>query len=81
LSEISGHFAFELALKDVVTPIPLAGSAGSLDTVQLDRTSVAEFLHLEAQLRKFSLQLDQMQRIALPPDSTRDLIHSIAQQL
>lgn len=57
------------------------GEVPSLDTVQLDRTSVAEFLHVEAQLRKFRLQLDQMQRIALTPDRTRDLIHSIAQQL
>jgi transcriptional regulator with XRE-family HTH domain len=57
------------------------GEVPSLDTVQLDRTSVAEFLHLEAQLRKFRLQLDQMQRMALPPDKTRDLIHSIVRQL
>lgn len=57
------------------------GEVPSLDTVQLDRTMVAEFLHLEAQLRKFGLQLDQMQRIALSPDATRDLIRSITQQL
>ncbi|WP_406283741.1 hypothetical protein [Embleya sp. NBC_00896] len=49
--------------------------------MQLDRTSVAELLHLEAQLRKFRLQLDQMERIALSEDETRDLIHSIAWQL
>ncbi len=57
------------------------GDVPSLDVVQLDRTTVAEFLHLEAQLRKFALQLDRMQQIALEPDKTRDLIHSIAQQL
>jgi transcriptional regulator with XRE-family HTH domain len=57
------------------------GEVPSLDTVQLDRTSVAEFLHLDAQLRKFKLQLDQMERIALSEAATRDLIHSIAQQL
>lgn len=57
------------------------GRVTRLDTVQLDRTSVAEFLHVDAQLRKFGLQLDQMQRMALSPDATRDLIHSIARQL
>lgn len=53
----------------------------SLDTVQLERTGFAEFLHVEAQLRKFRLQLDQMQRIALPPDRTRDHINSLVKQL
>ncbi|MFE3198739.1 helix-turn-helix domain-containing protein [Embleya sp. NPDC059237] len=53
----------------------------SLDTVQLDRTNVAEFLHVGAQLRKFSLQLDQMERIALSESATHDLIRSIAHQL
>ena len=57
------------------------GEVPSLDTVQLDRTSAAEFLYAEAQLRKYQLQLDKMQQMALPPDKTRDLIHSIAQQL
>ncbi|MYS81371.1 helix-turn-helix domain-containing protein [Embleya scabrispora] len=57
------------------------GEVPSLDTVQLDRTSVAEFLHTSTQLRKFSLQLDQMERIALSESRTRDLIQSIMQQL
>lgn len=57
------------------------GEVPSLDTVQLDRTTVAEFLHAEAQVRKFRLQLDQMQHIALPAGKTRDLIHSTARQL
>ncbi|MFE9422774.1 helix-turn-helix domain-containing protein [Kitasatospora sp. NPDC006697] len=57
------------------------GDVPSLDVVQLDRTMVAEFLHVEAQLKKFSLQLDQMQRDALSPDDTRSLIHTIARQL
>jgi transcriptional regulator with XRE-family HTH domain len=56
------------------------GEVSSLDTVQLDRTNAAEFLHLEAQLRKFKLHLDQMERIALSEHETRDLIHSIAQR-
>lgn len=57
------------------------GDVPSLDVVQLDRTTVAEFLHLEAQLRKFASHLDQMQRIALSVDQTRDLIRAIARQL
>lgn len=57
------------------------GDVPYLDTVQLDRTSVAEFLHTGTQLRKFSLQLDQMERIALSETRTRDLIRSIMQQL
>ncbi|WP_344441417.1 helix-turn-helix transcriptional regulator [Kitasatospora nipponensis] len=57
------------------------GEVPSLDVVQLDRTTSAEFLHQEAQLRKFALQLDQMQRVALSPERTRDLIRSITRQL
>lgn len=57
------------------------GRVPSLDTVQLDRTTMGEFLHSDAQLRKFRLQLDQMQRIALSPAATRDLVHSITQNL
>lgn len=57
------------------------GEVPSLDTVQLDRTSVAEFLHLEPQLRKFRLQLDRMESLALSADGTRALIRSIIQEL
>ncbi len=53
----------------------------SLDTAQLDRTNAAEFLHLDAQLRKFRLHLDRMQHIALSPAETRDLIRTIVHQL
>jgi hypothetical protein len=53
----------------------------SLDVVLLDRTSAAEFLHMQAQLRKSALQLDQMQRVALSPGRSRDLIRSIASEL
>jgi len=52
-----------------------------LDTVQLDRTTAGEFLHSEAHLCKYRLQLDEMQRIALPPRKTLDLMHAIASQL
>jgi transcriptional regulator with XRE-family HTH domain len=57
------------------------GEVPSLDTVQLDRTTVAEFLHVEGQLRKFRLQLDQMQRTALVLTETRNLISAITKQL
>ncbi|MFI1383196.1 helix-turn-helix domain-containing protein [Embleya sp. NPDC020886] len=57
------------------------GRVPSLDTIQLDRTGVADFLHTNTQLRKFSLQLDQMERIALTEPRTRDLIHSLMRHL
>jgi transcriptional regulator with XRE-family HTH domain len=57
------------------------GQVPRLDTVQLDRTTAGEYLHSEAQLCKYRLQLDQMQRIALPPKATLDLMHTIASQL
>jgi len=57
------------------------GEVPRLDTVQLDRTSAAEFLHLEGQLRKFKLQFDQMELMALTAAETRDLIHAIARHL
>ncbi|WP_460064965.1 helix-turn-helix domain-containing protein [Streptomyces sp. YKOK-I1] len=57
------------------------GQVPPLDTVQLDRTTAGEFLHAGAHLCKYRLQLDEMQRIALPPEKTLDLMHSISQSL
>ncbi|MFW6723300.1 helix-turn-helix domain-containing protein [Streptomyces sp. MAR4 CNY-716] len=57
------------------------GEVPRLDTVELDRTTAVEFLHLDGQLRKYRLHLDRMQEIALSPARTRDLIHSIVHQL
>lgn len=57
------------------------GDVPGLDTAQLDRTNAAEFLHLDAQLRKFRLHLDRMQHIALSPAETRDLIHTFVHHL
>ncbi|AZM47087.1 transcriptional regulator [Streptomyces sp. WAC 06738] len=57
------------------------GDVPSLDTVQLDRTNAAEFLHLDGQLRKYRLHLDRMQQMSLPPAETRDLIHDLIHQL
>lgn len=57
------------------------GLVPRLDTVQLDRTSAGEFLYAEAHLDKYRLQLDEMQRLALAPRETLDLIHTVSQQL
>lgn len=57
------------------------GQAPPLDTVQLDRTTAGEFLHSGAHLCKYRLQLDEMQRIALPPKKTLDLMHTISLSL
>ncbi|MET8948578.1 helix-turn-helix transcriptional regulator [Streptomyces sp. NPDC004542] len=57
------------------------GQVPLLDTVQLDRTTAGEFLYSGAHLCKYRLQLDEMQRIALPPKKTLDLMHTISRTL
>ncbi|WNO74891.1 helix-turn-helix transcriptional regulator [Streptomyces sp. AM8-1-1] len=57
------------------------GQMPPLDTVQLDRTTAGEFLYSGAHLCKYRLQLDEMQRIALKPEETLDLMHTISQSL
>ncbi|MCE7082311.1 helix-turn-helix transcriptional regulator [Streptomyces sp. ST2-7A] len=57
------------------------GEVPRLDTVQLDRTIEAEFLHLEGQLVKFRKQLDRMQELALSEEASRSLIASIIRNL
>ncbi|MGW1300066.1 helix-turn-helix domain-containing protein [Streptomyces sp. NPDC002514] len=57
------------------------GQVPPLDTVQLDRTTAGEFLHSGAHLCKYRLQLDEMQRIALPPKKTLDLMRTISRSL
>ncbi|MFE1861315.1 helix-turn-helix domain-containing protein [Streptomyces anandii] len=55
------------------------GPVPQLDTVQLDSTHGAcEFLDAEAQLSKYRAVLNRMECCALPPDSSRDLIHRLA---
>lgn len=54
------------------------GPVPQLDTVQIDSTHGPEFLYGEAQLAKYRAHLDWMERIALPPEQSRDLIHDIA---
>ncbi|MDQ0789184.1 transcriptional regulator with XRE-family HTH domain [Streptomyces sp. B3I8] len=57
------------------------GQVPALDTVQLDRSTAGEFLHSGAHLCKYRLQLDEMQRIALSPEATLDLMHTISRDL
>ncbi|WP_329379976.1 helix-turn-helix transcriptional regulator [Streptomyces sp. NBC_01351] len=57
------------------------GPVPQLDTVQVDSTHGPEYVHAEAQLAKYRAHLDWMEQITLSPQGTRDLIHSIAQEL
>ncbi|MCX5605995.1 MULTISPECIES: helix-turn-helix transcriptional regulator [unclassified Streptomyces] len=57
------------------------GPVPQLDTVQVDSTHGPEYLHGETQLAKYRAHLDWMEKITLSPQGTRDLIHSIAQEL
>ncbi|MGW5349419.1 helix-turn-helix domain-containing protein [Streptomyces sp. NPDC004031] len=57
------------------------GEVPRLDTVLADRVTAGEFLHAEAHIHTFGLQLAEMQRIALPPKQTLDLMHAIADDL
>lgn len=57
------------------------GPVPQLDTVQVDSTHGPEFLYEEMQLAKYRSHLDWMERIALPPQKSRDFIHDIARHL
>ncbi|MFI6120037.1 helix-turn-helix domain-containing protein [Streptomyces sp. NPDC051064] len=57
------------------------GPVPQLDTVQVDSTHGPEFLHGESQLAKYRSHLDWMERIALSPADSRDLIHTVARNL
>ncbi|MFD4859530.1 helix-turn-helix domain-containing protein [Streptomyces atratus] len=57
------------------------GPVPQLDTVQVDSTHGPEFLYEEEQLAKYRSHLDWMERIALPPQKSRDFIHDIARHL
>ncbi|MFD4758639.1 helix-turn-helix domain-containing protein [Streptomyces sp. NPDC058439] len=57
------------------------GPVPQLDTVQVDSTHGPEFLYGEEQLSKYRSHLDWMERIALPPQQSRDFIHDIARHL
>ncbi|KOT65886.1 MULTISPECIES: helix-turn-helix domain-containing protein [Streptomyces] len=57
------------------------GPVPQLDTVLLDYDHGCEFLFAEAQLARYRAVLDRMQRCALDPSRSRDLIHKIAKSL
>jgi transcriptional regulator with XRE-family HTH domain len=57
------------------------GPVPQLDTVHLDQSHGPVFLDAEAQLSKYRVLLERMEAKALPPEKSRDLIHSIAQDL
>ncbi|MFG2294891.1 helix-turn-helix domain-containing protein [Streptomyces sp. NPDC048603] len=57
------------------------GPVPQLDTVQVDSTHGPEFLHEQAQLGKYQAHLDWMERIALSPSDSRDLIRTISKEL
>ncbi|TJZ99534.1 helix-turn-helix domain-containing protein [Actinacidiphila oryziradicis] len=59
----------------------LYGPVPQLDTVQLDTPHGSEFFDAPTQLEKYRLTLDRMERVALPPKDSRDLIHRITQNL
>ncbi|WP_311736788.1 helix-turn-helix transcriptional regulator [Streptomyces sp. TLI_185] len=52
-----------------------------LDTVELDSTHGPEFIHTEAQLRKYRAQLDAASSAALSPGASREFIHTLADDL
>jgi transcriptional regulator with XRE-family HTH domain len=57
------------------------GPVPQLDTVNLDQSHGPVFLDSEAQLDKYRVLLDRMEASALPPQQSRDFIHSIARDL
>ncbi|MFF1560378.1 helix-turn-helix domain-containing protein [Streptomyces sp. NPDC058279] len=59
----------------------LEGPVPQLDTVQVDSTHGADFLHTEAQLSKYRFQLDWTERLSLAPGPSRDFIHRLAREL
>jgi len=57
------------------------GPVQQLDTAQVDTAHGAEFVHAEAQLAKYRAHLAWMDEHCLSAAKSRDLVHSIAQQL
>ncbi|WP_326720592.1 MULTISPECIES: helix-turn-helix transcriptional regulator [unclassified Streptomyces] len=57
------------------------GAVPQLDTVQLDSAHGGEFTHADAQLAKYRAHMDWWHTHTLSPQDSRDLIHTIAQQL
>ncbi|MFK0254417.1 helix-turn-helix domain-containing protein [Streptomyces sp. NPDC090445] len=59
----------------------LEGPVPQLDTVQIDSTHGPDFLHTEAQLAKYRVQLDWMEQLSLTPAASRDFIRNLAHEL
>ncbi|MFJ6935658.1 Scr1 family TA system antitoxin-like transcriptional regulator [Streptomyces sp. NPDC101132] len=57
------------------------GPVRTLDTVQLDSTLGAVFMHADAQLAKYRSHFAWMEEAALPEQESRDFIHGIAREL
>ncbi|MBP0458418.1 helix-turn-helix domain-containing protein [Streptomyces montanisoli] len=63
------------------TVVYAEGRVPQLDTVQVDSSHGPAFLHAEGQLAKYRAQLDLLEELALSPESSRDFIRKIEQQL
>lgn len=57
------------------------GPVPQLDTVQLDTEHGSEFIDAVAQLERYTTVLDRLEKLALPAEESRDLIHSIARRV
>ncbi|MFH8785877.1 helix-turn-helix domain-containing protein [Streptomyces roseoverticillatus] len=58
-----------------------ADRVATLDTVQVDHLHGGVFFHAEEQLTKYRNRWNKVERAALGPRETRDLIHRIAREL
>ncbi|MFD9864015.1 helix-turn-helix domain-containing protein [Streptomyces alboflavus] len=57
------------------------GPVPQLDTVYLDQSHGIAFLDAEAQLHKYRTLFERLEAVALTPARTRDLIHTVMQDL
>jgi transcriptional regulator with XRE-family HTH domain len=57
------------------------GPVPELDTVHLDQSHGLVFLDAEAQLHKYRTLFDRIEAVALDPDKTRELIHTVMREL
>jgi transcriptional regulator with XRE-family HTH domain len=59
----------------------LEGPVPQLDTAQVDSSHGPEFLYVDAHLSKYRAHLDWMERLALSPEESRNIIHDVARQI
>ncbi|MFF0074491.1 helix-turn-helix domain-containing protein [Streptomyces sp. NPDC005494] len=57
------------------------GPVPQLDSVNLDQSHGPAFLDAEAQLERYRVLVDRLEAIALTPEQSRDLIHTITRDL